>query len=166
MMWSASGCSPSSNDADPAATETPSTEPVGPSSEFVAGADDICSDAESQFTALGKDPEFPDNATDPVREGLVRPAARIYAEQAEALRGLADRLAATPDVATYFDYFEVIDTLLQARLRVGEPGGPDSGEAHELELRFQAMSQEQSEAATTAGLSACAIDVPALLLGQ
>ena len=57
----------------------------------------------------------------------------------------------------------MLDALLNARLQVGQPGGPLATDARGLESRFQAMAAEQAEAAITAGLSECAFDVTATI---
>ena len=53
-----------------------------------------------------------------------------------------------------------------ARLRVGEPGGPVETDAQPLEARFQAMAAEQAEAAPAAGLPGCAFDVNDTIFGS
>ena len=69
-------------------------------------------------------------------------------------------------VTAYLGYFEVIDAVLQTRLRVGEPDGPSLDDRRELEGRWAAFSSEQSSMATAAGLPECAFDVTKTVFGQ
>jgi hypothetical protein len=160
------GCSSSDPETDvPAGSASPTSvaeaDPV-----LVREAEQICASARADLTTLGEDVELDPSLPDPVREGLVRPGARIYARQGELFRELTNRIEPTPAVSTYIGYFEIIDTLLNARLRVGEPGGPVKAEAQPLEARFQAVAGEQSAAATAAGLPGCAYEVTDAIFGS
>jgi hypothetical protein len=155
VLASAVACS---DDGGPDDAET-SASVATASPEFEREADRICTDAEQEFASLGDDLTSAPDDPDPIATALIAPGAEVYAGLADALRALDEEDPQPPTVGTYLDYFEIIDTLLAARLRVGQPGGPAMGDRVELEARFQRVAGEQVGAASKAGLTACAFDV-------
>lgn len=150
----------------------PETEPAAPSArpspELVEAAGRVCVDAKDELTALGASVTSgaAGQGPDPLMETLIRPGTSIYQRQADEFRTLIGRLDPTQAVETYLGYFEIIDALLNARLLVGQPGGPAIGDARSLEARFQVMATEQAQAARDAGLSACDFDATDIIFGQ
>jgi hypothetical protein len=148
-------------DAGPSANATAEPDP-----DFVREADRICTRTRQELVTLGDEVTLDTTAADPLLEPLIRPGTRILSQQADDFRELTRGTEPDEAVSTYTGYFEIIDALLNARLRVAEPNGPAEGDAQPLEARFQSMAAEQADAARAAGLQACAFDVTDAIFGS
>lgn len=158
-----SGCS---DEAEPELAASAPADQATTSTDFAREAVRICTDAKQEFESLADSIDADPDDADPLLEALVRPGALIYARQAERFRELEAAGPTTELVTAYLDYFEVIDALLNARLRVGAAGGPPLEDRRELESRFEAMANEQAAVAAAAGLPECDFDVIATIFGS
>lgn len=152
-----SGCGGVDGDAPDAVPTSSAPEETPP--ELVRAADELCTEARAELTRLGDEVDPDPSVPDPLLESLIRPGAEIYARLAEKMRALTAPGVTTESVATYVGYFELLDAVVNARLEVGQPNGPQVSETRSLEARFQSISSEQAIAATAAGLDACSFDV-------
>jgi hypothetical protein len=134
--------------------------------EFEREAGRTCAAAEQEFASLADDLVTAPNDPDPLATALIRPGAEIYARLADDLRALQDEDPQPAVVGTYLGYFEIIDALLAARLRVGQPEGPSMSDRQQLEARYQRVAAEQVVAASDAGLPDCAFDVTQTISGS
>lgn len=163
VLASAVACA---EDDAPDDTRTSTAPAASASAEFEREAGRICAAAQEEFASLAEDLATAPNDPDPLAAALIRPGAEIYAKLADDLRTLQQEDPQSALVGTYLGYFEIIDTLLAARLRVGQPEGPTMADRQQLEARYQRIAAEQVEAASGAGLPRCAFDVTQTISGS
>lgn len=160
-----SGCSDDAAGPEPdAAPSTSKVADVDP--ELVQESEGICATTRDEFAELGENVDIDTTVLDPLGQAVIKPGAAIYARQGEQFRELTDRVTPTPALRTYVSYFEVIDAILSARLRVGAAEGGSSEGANAFEARFQAVAAEHAVAATAAGVPGCGFDAFETIFGR
>lgn len=170
VLAAISGCGGGGDDSSTDSTASvtgPGAETAISQVEYTRRADVICADAANQFKALQR--RF---ATQPLADnvdpgvGLTRqlivPATRIYAREAERMRALPPSSEDSEALDTYVGLFDVIETLLAERVRVGL--AMKLAETRPLEIEYQNVAAEQAAIARDSGLDGCAFEPVDIIL--